>query len=874
MAIYQPCSLIANRYEVTSHPLLGGMGIVYLCIDQQTDQPLALKTIQPRYLPNSATRDRFLQEGSTWVRLGRHLNIVQCYGVEYIDHEREVYLVLELVDKPQGLSNASLRSWLAPKAPLSIEQSIMFALQIARGMKHACMVLPGFVHRDLKPENLLVGADALPGSSIPRLRVTDFGLASVLEQYSQVTDAEESNLQMHAQTHLTNGIVGTPNYMAPEQWQGTGICTQSDIYAFGAILYEMLSGTKAVQGSTLNEIQANCLSGNLATLPNYLPQPLQVFLTACLANKISERPACWEQVVQALEGLIRILEVTYQVFPETEGENQLKRSERLRLGWGYNSIGLALRDIGRTSDSINYFKRVQTMGVTEDEPRMVAASLGNLASVYDNQCEYQQAIQCHEQQLIIAIQIGDKQVEGAALGGLGIAYTHWGDYSRAFQYLERALDILRQINDLPGESIALANLGNTAFSMGNYSAAIQYYKKHLAISRMLGDRQAESTGLGNLGNTYRILGDYFKAINYYQQHLATVRELGDREGEGTALGNLGNAYERLGDYLQAIKHIEQALIIFNEIGDHQAIGNSLSSLGNIYLGLGDFQKAIENYSKHMIIAQQIGDRQGEGNSLGNLGIAYLKLGDYLSSIQYYENALTIARQIGDMRGLANSCFNLAFSFWSEGQLGRALPLAQEAVTVFEKIGAPNITEAREFLKMIQSGKIAPTAEPDEILRQFEPLIQAAVDATFGNSDAHQALERALLKMELNGWHISDPIRQMWDGERDATKLTQGLDRIESVIMHGILTKVLDVDKKTKLLQGIQILIQTIVDATHGITAARHMLEDLFPQLEQNGWNISNPIRRIWAGERDINGITQGLEENDALIVREVLKRLS
>src|SRR5512133_3266734 len=99
MALYPSGSLIDNRYEVAGRPLLGGMGIVYLCLDRETDQPVVLKTFKPQYLPDRTARDRFLKEGTAWVQFGKHPNIVQCYGVERSDNGLEVYLVLELVAK-------------------------------------------------------------------------------------------------------------------------------------------------------------------------------------------------------------------------------------------------------------------------------------------------------------------------------------------------------------------------------------------------------------------------------------------------------------------------------------------------------------------------------------------------------------------------------------------------------------------------------------------------------------------------------------------------------------------------------------------------------------------------------------------------------
>jgi len=190
MKVYAPGTRIAGRYEIAGCPWMGGMGIVYVCLDHQEDRPVALKTFKPEFLPDRAARDRFLREGTHWVELGRHPHIVHCYQVQRSDNDLEIYLALELIAKVQGYPDASLRSWLIPGHPLPVETALLFALQIAWGMQYATEKIPGFVHRDLKPENVLVGADRLPETTpsqmgVNRLRVTDFGLAAVLEAGSK-----------------------------------------------------------------------------------------------------------------------------------------------------------------------------------------------------------------------------------------------------------------------------------------------------------------------------------------------------------------------------------------------------------------------------------------------------------------------------------------------------------------------------------------------------------------------------------------------------------------------------------------------------------------------------------------------------------------
>jgi len=157
MSIDHSSTLIANRYEMVQGPrekpsLARGMGLVYLCVDHaENGRPVALKTFRPELLSDRAARDCFLREGTTWVELGKHPYIVRCHQVFKVDIGPEVFLILELVAAAEG-KNASLRSRPVTGKLLSVEQVLLFALHIARAMKHAKTKIPDLIHHDLTGE--------------------------------------------------------------------------------------------------------------------------------------------------------------------------------------------------------------------------------------------------------------------------------------------------------------------------------------------------------------------------------------------------------------------------------------------------------------------------------------------------------------------------------------------------------------------------------------------------------------------------------------------------------------------------------------------------------------------------------------------------
>jgi serine/threonine protein kinase len=217
MTVFSPGKYIANRYEVLSQPLMGGMGIVYFCLDQETHLPVAIKAIKPEYLLDRKARARYIDEATTWLRLGNHPNIVRCY--EVVHDEPVFFLVLEWIQKEPNFADSSLRSRLIPGRPLSQEQALLFALHIVRGMGYATKIIPGLVHRDIKPENLLIGADLIPGKMVNILKLTDFGLCKIVQNNLDFTSWEAPDGPLPSHMEITLGA-GTPLYMAPEQWLG------------------------------------------------------------------------------------------------------------------------------------------------------------------------------------------------------------------------------------------------------------------------------------------------------------------------------------------------------------------------------------------------------------------------------------------------------------------------------------------------------------------------------------------------------------------------------------------------------------------------------------------------------------------------------
>jgi tetratricopeptide (TPR) repeat protein len=599
MEIYKPGAMI-GQYEVASLPMKGGMGVVYFCLDHRNDKkPVALKTFRPEFLPNREARDRFLREGTAWVNLGSHPHIVRCHRVEYIDPT--AFLVLELIAREQGMEDASLRSWMG--SPMKVEQALLFALQIARGLQHATTKIPGFVHRDLKPENVLVGADKLPDTNVNWLRVTDFGLATTLKKDEGGRQAEEDGAI--GRTHLTHGVVGTPLYMAPEQWKGEEVGVYTDVYALGCILYEMLTGKRAVSGRSIGELRSAHCSGKLSTLPEALPRELKSLIKRCMALRSDERYQEWGMATQELEKIYTIL--SGMGVPDKLAMGQFNREERVQEMWSYNAMGNAYFHMGKMEVSKAYTEKALTISRDIGNRHGEGTFLNNLGLVNEALGNPQQAIVHYNQSLVIAREIGERFVESHALGNIGSAYKVMNDARRAIEYYEQDLAITRDMGNRRGESAVLGNLGNIYLNLGDTHRAIKCYEKQMQISREIGNRRGEGHALGNLGDAYRILGDIRQALVYFEQSISISREIGDRRSECTSLGNQGAAYLVLGDVQQAIKSYEQSLVITREIGDLNAVASVCFNIAILYSQQGNTTDALTFAQESARDFEQVGN---------------------------------------------------------------------------------------------------------------------------------------------------------------------------------------------------------------------------------------------------------------------------
>ena len=259
-------------YEITGQIGAGGMGEVYRATDPNLGRQVAIKVL-PDAIANDPERvARFEREARTLATLN-HPNIAIVHGFEKGDGARA--LVMELVEGP------TLADRLA-QGPLPVDEALPIAKQIAEALEAAHE--QGIVHRDLKPANIKVREDGT-------VKVLDFGLAKALESAPHPSDASQSPTITSPAVSRMGVILGTAAYMSPEQARGKPADKRADIWAFGCVLYEMLTGRRAFLGEDTTEILASVVKTepDWQALPAETPGAIRRLLRRCLRKDGKER---------------------------------------------------------------------------------------------------------------------------------------------------------------------------------------------------------------------------------------------------------------------------------------------------------------------------------------------------------------------------------------------------------------------------------------------------------------------------------------------------------------------------------------------------------------------------------------------------------
>lgn len=263
-----------EKYRIERRLGEGGMGAVYRARHLQMDRPVAIKVLHENLVEDEAARIRFQREARAAVRL-KHQNAIAVSDFGETS-DGYVYIVMELLEGP------TLREILAKEAPIETARAISIMLQASAAVAVAHEA--GIIHRDLKPANIIV----TQRPEVPAVvKVLDFGVAKLA---AGTLDDDEGTITLRQ----AGSFIGTPRYMAPEQYNGHELTPAADVYSLGVILYEMLTGMAPFTGSSPVEIAAKHVNNpphSPRKIVAAIPEDIERVVLHALEKQPEDRPA-------------------------------------------------------------------------------------------------------------------------------------------------------------------------------------------------------------------------------------------------------------------------------------------------------------------------------------------------------------------------------------------------------------------------------------------------------------------------------------------------------------------------------------------------------------------------------------------------------
>ncbi len=343
------------------------MGQVYRATDTRLKRQVAIKILPPSLAADADRLARFQREAEVLASLN-HPNIAALYGLE--ESAGGFALVMELVegdDLSQRIAHGAI----------PLDEALPIAKQIAEALEAAHE--QGIIHRDLKPANIKVRADGT-------VKVLDFGLAKALEPTRSMSTSASMSPTITTPAHLRQGyggqamtdagmILGTVAYMAPEQAKGRSVDRRADVWAFGAVLFEMLTGTRAFEGDSVSETLAHVIEREPAwnRLPAKLSPALRTYLERCLQKDPRQRAQAIGDVRLALEGAFET--VAPQTPPASSSSGLRRRLAGLVAAAAVAALAIpAVRYLRETPPPAPPEARVDIVTPPTDQPASFALS--------------------------------------------------------------------------------------------------------------------------------------------------------------------------------------------------------------------------------------------------------------------------------------------------------------------------------------------------------------------------------------------------------------------------------------------------------------------------------------------------------------------
>ena len=585
--------LIGGEFEVVGYLGKGGFGLVYRARHCETGAEFALKTFRDEFLDDSKARDAFKKEALLWVNLENHPFILAATVV--LEISGRLFVAMEYI-APDKQGRVNLADHLAQTAgPLDLGRTLEWAIQFCLGMEHA--QAHGIeCHRDIKPANIFITQNGA-------LQIGDFGLSRAAETaWRQSYTQNGSLIKGNAEHGFSFGLMqsdgkfrsGTPGYIAPEVYRFEGADVRSDIYSFGLVLWQMITGSKMPPfmvpwRGDMEELLRGIYEQQMTGHAPRMSGPLTLIIDRCLRPDPSERFGSFRELRKTLE----------PIFEKTTG----RKFEKPQIGKQtvdlWHKKGVSFSALKRHREAITCYDRALQI-----DPQYTFAWTGKGVAL-DELGQYEEAIECYDKALTI-----DPR-DATTWSNKGAALVDIGRLQEAINCYDKALAID------PKNMRAWSNKAGVLRALDRYEDAIACHEKALAIDpRFVNAWTGKANSLCELGRHKEAVGCYGQALS-----------INPRDAE---------TWTRKGTVLHALGRHEEEIECFNKaIEVDPQFASAWALKGALLDEVGQYEQALDYYNKALALDPR--------NAIvwNNKGNALCKLGRSEEAIECYDKALTV-----------------------------------------------------------------------------------------------------------------------------------------------------------------------------------------------------------------------------------------
>ncbi len=728
----------ADRYHIIEELGRGGMGKVYKVLDTQVDEKLAIKILNPEVASDEKSRERFRNELRTTRQIS-HRHICRVY--DFSEADGQAFITMEYV------SGEDLKSLIRRIGQLTPGKAVFIARQIAEGLDEAHRL--GVVHRDLKPHNIMLDKEG-------NVRIMDFGIARTFKK-TGVTD--------------TGVIIGTPEYMSPEQVEGKDADQRSDIYSLGIIMYEMLTGRVPFSGDTPLSVAVKQKTERPVNPRRINPQiPIEIsrIILRCLEKDRSLRFQEAKQLMQELQTIEKTFPKTDRVIPERRTRTTREITVKFSLSkMLVPTLVLAFLAV-LTFAGWKFLAKRDTAIFAADKPSLAVMHFENNTGEVSLE---------HWRKAISDLLIADLSQSRFLLVLSG----------------ERLYDIMQDLDILTAATYSSEDLEKVAerggvryVLVGKMTQAGNIIRLNTSLleartGEIIGSRQVEGEGVDSLFSLVDQLTTAIKSeINLSKDKIAEdldarVEEITTVSSDAHRYYNEGMIFHNRGDYTKSIPLMELAVAIDPDFAmAYRAMSVAYSNLGytneaerrlakafelkdnvsereRYYIEADYFRRSEQTYDKAIqayekLLAIYPDDHVGNNN----LGVVYNTIEEYDKAIKYF--SVNVNNRVENY----HSYSNLANAYLNMGNLRQAENTAQ--VYLSEISDQPQLRGTLAWI-LTRKGKYAEALDQIELALATDPhqvdaiVIRGNILRLMGESDKALAEYQKLLEIEQPVAHL-------------------------------------------------------------------------------------------------------------------------